>query len=182
MSRSFRKPSVTPLTALATRLRARPWNLPSSGSSRSVFACSCSPFSSKPMPGGSFCSSLPFGPCTSTAPCWTLTFTPLGIAITFLPILDITCCRFPLPAESCQLPHVAEHFAADTGLYGRLAGHHAARRRENARAQTRKHVRHVVAAEIDAAARTADPLEARDDALAARSVLEEHLERPLRLA
>ena len=34
----LRKPSVTPLTALATRLRARPWNLPSSGSSRSVFA------------------------------------------------------------------------------------------------------------------------------------------------
>ncbi len=40
MSRSLRNPSVTPRTALATRLRASPWNLPSSASSRSVRACS----------------------------------------------------------------------------------------------------------------------------------------------
>ena len=33
MSSSRLKPSVTPVTALATRLRARPWNLPSCGSS-----------------------------------------------------------------------------------------------------------------------------------------------------
>ena len=33
--------SVTPATALATRLRARPWNLPSAGSSVARFATRC---------------------------------------------------------------------------------------------------------------------------------------------
>src|SRR5437867_7655260 len=41
------------------------------------------------MPEGKACRSLPFGPCTSTAPSCTLTVTPLGIVIGFLPIRDI---------------------------------------------------------------------------------------------
>src|SRR5215207_154389 len=170
MSRSLRKPSVTPLTALATRLRARPWNLPSSGSSRRSFAVSWSPFTSKPMPGGSDWRSLPFGPCTSTTPAWTSIFTPFGIGMIFLPILDMV------------LPNVTENFAADTGLDGFAAGHDAARGRQDAGAQAGEDIGDVVTAEVDAPAGTADALDAGDHLFAARAVLEEHAERPLRFA
>src|SRR6185436_18460571 len=171
MSRSLRKPSVTPLTALATRLRARPWNLPSSGSSRSVLACSWSPASSKPMPGGSGWSSLPFGPCTSTAPGLTSIFTPLGTAMIFLPILDMM-----------EFPDVAEDFAADARLDRFAAGHDAARRGQDARAEAGEDVRDVVTTEVDAASRAADALDAGDDLLAARPVLQDHAQDALRLA
>src|SRR5450759_3640522 len=179
MSRSLRKPSVTPLTAFATRLRARPWNLPSSGSSRSVFACSWSPLTSKPIPGGSAWRIFPFGPCTSTAPGWTSIVTPFGMGIIFLPIRDIN--SFQLPASSFQLPHVTEHFAADAGLHRFAAGHDPAGGRQDAGAEAREDVRDIVAAEVDAAARTADALDADDDALPARPVLQLHAERALRL-
>ena len=51
---------------------------------------------------GNACRILPFGPCTSTAPDWTATFTPVGTAITFLPIRDIV--SYLLPATSFPLP------------------------------------------------------------------------------
>src|SRR6185503_13156944 len=105
MSSSRLKPSVTPATALATRLRARPWNLPRPGSSPTREAVRWPSVSSKLIPAGYPWRSLPFGPCTSTAPSTTLTVTPLGIVIGFLPIRDI--------ADS---PDVAQHFAADAGL------------------------------------------------------------------
>src|ERR1041385_2493934 len=118
------------------------------------------------MPGGNACRILPFGPCTSTAPSTTLTVTPFGIVIGFLPIRDIV-----------HSPHIAEHFAADARFHGRLTRHDAARRRQDARAEAGQHVRHVVPAEIDAAARTADPLDAGDQTLAPRTVLEKSPER-----
>src|SRR3954468_1785143 len=175
MSRSLRKPSVTPRTALATRLRARPWNLPSSGSTRSVDACSSSPFTWNTTPGGSGWRSLPFGPCTSTRPGSTAILTPFGIAIGFLPMRDMSV--VPLTSS----PHVAEHFTADAGLDRFAAGHHPARRRQDTRAESGEDVRHLVAPEVDAAAGTADPLDPGDHALAARPVLEEHAQARLRL-
>src|SRR6185312_798423 len=75
------------------------------------------------------------------------------------------------------LPDVAEDFAADAGLDGGPAGHHAARRRQDAGAEPREHFRHVVAPEVDAAAGTADALDARDEPLAVRAVLEEQAQR-----
>jgi hypothetical protein len=46
-------------------------------------------------------------------------------------------------------------------LLGLAAGHHAARGGEDARAEAAEHRRHVVAAEVDAAAGPADALDAR---------------------
>src|SRR4029450_1451838 len=70
-------------------------------------------------------------------------------------------------------PNVTEDFAADTGLHGRPAGHHAARGRQDAGPQPAEHFRHILLAEVDAAAGTADALHAGDQALAVRPVLEE---------
>src|SRR5689334_6897557 len=149
MSSSFLNPSVTPVTALATRLRARPWNLFSSPSSRSSVATIVSLSCANRIPGGTGWRSVPFGPFTSTAPPSILTLTPLGIGIGFLPIRDI----FSYLAFSTwrSLPDVAENFAADARLLGGAAGHHPARGRQDAGAQAAEHVRHIVDAEIDAA-------------------------------
>src|SRR5215831_9893179 len=169
MSSSFLKPSVTPLTAFAIRLRARPWYLLSSGSSRSVFATRSVPATSKLMNGGVFCVSVPFGPLNSTAPDCTLTVTPFGTGIGFLPIRDMTLVLAVVPES---LPDVAEHFAADARLDGVLAGHHALRRGEDARAEAAHDLRHIVAAEVHAPAGPAHALEAGDDGLTVRAVLE----------
>src|SRR6266850_4321463 len=180
MSSSFLKPSVTPVTALATRLRARPWNLPSAGSSRSVFATSVPSSCAKVMPGGMYWLTLPFGPCTSTLPDTILTLTPLGSGIGFLPIRDIVL--IPGLRPGLCSPHVAKDFAADAGLARRAAGHHAPRRRQDVGAESAEHRRHVVHAEIDAAARAADPLDAGDHLLAVRSVLQEQADHLARRA
>src|SRR6202049_4401244 len=117
------------------------------------------------MPAGYACRSLPFGPWTSTAPSSTLTVTPLGIVIGFLPIRDIIS------------PDIAQHFAADADLDGFAPGHHAARGREDARSETGEHLGHIIATEIDAAPWAADPLDARDQSLAVRSVLQKDAKR-----
>src|SRR5258705_2905446 len=171
MSSSFLKPSVTPVTALATRLRARPWNLPSAGSSRSVFATSVPLSCAKVIPGGMYCLTWPLGPCTSTLPGAVLTLPPLGSVIGFFQIRDMA-----------TSPHVTQHFAADAGLARRAPGHHAPRRRQDVGAESAEHRRHVVHAEIDAAARAADALDAGDHFLAVRSVLQEQADRLARRA
>src|SRR5438093_4137592 len=183
MSSSRLKPSVTPVTALAMRLRARPWNFASSGLSVTRLATRWPSLSSKLIPAGCAWRSLPFGPCTSTAPSTTVTVTPLGIVIGFLPIRDIV---FPVGAELAPperadqgrpLPNVAQQLTADAGLHGCAAGHHAARGRQDAGAETGEHLRHVIASEIDAAARPADALDAGDQLLAMRPVFQEQPQR-----
>src|SRR5215831_20737297 len=119
------------------------------------------------MPGGNAWRILPFGPCTSTAPSTTFTVTPLGIVMGFLPIRDIV-----------HSPNIAEHFAADARFHGRLPGHHTARRGQNAGAQTSQYLRHIVAAEVNAAARAADPLDAGNQALTVRAVFQEQAQQP----
>src|SRR5688572_14797339 len=180
MSSSFLKPSVTPATALATRLRASPWNLRSSPSSRSSDATSDPLSCAKTIPGGTGWRSFPFGPCTSTASPAIFTVTPFGIGIGFLPIRDIT--EFPVGPrpKACgprglrpSSPYVAEHFAAHARLAGGPARHHAARGRQNAGAEAAEHRRHVLDAEVDATAGAADALEPADHALAVRAVLQE---------
>src|SRR5262245_39491373 len=194
MSSSFLNPSVTPETAFATRLRARPWNLRSSSSSRESFATSAPASCEKRIPGGVGWRSLPFGPWTSTASGAILTVTPFGIGIGFLPIRDISCPSFRVSASArgatarprrsaharrrarfrVPLPHVAEHFAADAGFAGCAPGHHTARRRQDARAQAAKHMRHVLHTEVHPASRTTDALEPGDDLFTPRPVLQEN--------
>ena len=58
-------------------------------SSRPVFASSWPSLTSKLMPGGKGCRSLPLGPWISTASAATVTVTPFGIAIGFFPIRDM---------------------------------------------------------------------------------------------
>src|SRR5438093_255980 len=94
MSSSRLKPSVTPVTALATRLRARPWN-----------------------------------------------------------------------------------FATDTCFDGLAARHDTARGRQDAGAEAGEHFRHVIASEIDAAARPADALDTGNQFLAVRPVFQEQPQR-----
>src|SRR6185436_14588826 len=172
MSSSRLNPSVTPRTALAIRLRDRPWNFRNCGSSDPRFATSVPSLTSKLIPAGCAWRSCPLGPFTSTALSSTLTVTPFGIVIGFLPIRDIslvspayaspcTVHRAPCtlhPAPRPVLPDVAEDFAADARLHGRAPGHHAARGRQDAGAQAGEHLRHVLLAEIHAPAGTADPL------------------------
>src|SRR4029453_8343407 len=166
MSSSRLKPSVTPATALAMRLRDRPCSLPSCGSSLAVFAVRWPSESSKLMPAGCAWRSWPFGPFTSMAPSTTLTVTPFGMVMGFLPIRDMVVS-----------PNVAEDFAADTSLHRGSSGHPSARGRQDARAETCQHVGHIVAAEVDAATWPADALDAGDQFLAVRSVLQEQPQR-----
>src|SRR5688572_2238985 len=186
MSSSFLKPSVTPATALATRLRASPWNLPSSGSSRSSVATRAPPSAlvscANTTPGGTTCRILPFGPWTSTAPPAIFTVTPFGIGIGFLPILDIASSVSSAWAKATNSPYVAQDFAADAGLFGGPPRHHAARRRQNRGAEAAQHRWHVVDAEIDAAAGPADALETADHAFPVGAVLQEDADQLARLA
>src|SRR4030095_12056342 len=165
MSSSRLKPSVTPRTAFAIRLRDSPWNLRNCASSEARFATSVPSATSKLMPAGCAWRSWPFGPFTSTALSTTLTVTPFGIVIGFFRIRDIS------------LPDVTEDFAADAGLHRRAPGHHAARGRQDARAEPGEHFRHVLLAEIHAPSRTADPWAAGDQPLPVRPVLEEQPQR-----
>src|SRR5688572_27899795 len=163
MSSSFFQPSVTPRTALFTRLRARPWNLLSSGSSEAFFVTTLPSSMAAVMPGGSACFNCPLGPLTSTPFASALMVTPFGIAIGFFPIRDMA-----------SLPNVAKDFAADAGLLRRLPGHHTARGRQNRHAQLADHGRHFVAARVDAAAGTAVALELRNRLFPVATVLQEH--------
>src|SRR6516164_8235305 len=118
------------------------------------------------MPAGYAWRSLPFGPWISTAPgVWsrTLTVTPLGIAMGFLPIRDI----------AASLPDVAEHFAAHARFRGRAPRHHPSRRRQDAGAEATEDFGHVLLAEVDAAPWPADALDAGDEPLTMRTVLQE---------
>src|SRR6266705_1683654 len=133
------------------------------------------------MPGGTYWLNLPFGPCTSIAPGAIFTLTPFGSAIGFLPIRDIIF----LPAcgrASTHSPHVTEHFATDAGFPRGASGHHAPRGREDVRAQPAEHRRHVVDAEVHAAPRAADALDAGDHLLAVRSIFQEHADERARRA
>ena len=66
----------------------------------------------------------------------------------------------------------AQHFAADTDLHGLAPGHHAPRGRQNAGPKPGQDRWHTVPTEVDTSPRSADPLDARDDVLAARTVLQ----------
>src|SRR5262249_36833308 len=154
----------TPRIALLARARARPCRARCGPSSPWREACS-SPFSSlKVMPAGTGVVSLPLGPWTSRRSGLTWTWTPFGIGVTLRPTRDM---------GKRSLPDVAEDLAAHA-LAGRAApGHEAARGGEDVDAEAAVHARDLVLAAVDPAARLAHPLQVGDDALHARSVLQE---------
>jgi len=88
------KPVVTPVTALKTSARARPWKAACLSFSRSAIRWPS--LATSLMPPGSMAETLPFGPSTRTVAPSALTvyLTPAGRAIGFLPIRDIV--RDPL--------------------------------------------------------------------------------------
>src|SRR5438093_1370606 len=88
ISSSRVQPLATPSTALLTSARASPCTADCESFSR--IATRCPSCCSMRMPRGNCVSSLPFGPCTATVLPSIFTVTPLGSAIGFLPILDIS--------------------------------------------------------------------------------------------
>ena len=157
------------------------------GSSRARFASSCPSFELEGDAGRKRLPQLALRPLHLDGAVATLTVTPFGSAMGFFPIRDIVARRQSAQLQAVSLtsaaelaeplPDVAEHFAADAGLHGLASGHHAARRRQDARAEPAEHLRHIVAPEVDAAAGAADALDAGDQLLAVRAVLQEQAQR-----
>ena len=75
------------LDGVGDQARARPWNLPSCGSSRSSRALTCRP-RARSRSGGQRLPQGALGPLISTRPGWTSILTPFGTAIGFFPMRD----------------------------------------------------------------------------------------------
>src|SRR5579871_177774 len=167
ISSSRVQPLVTPSTALLTRARAKPCTADCESFSR--MATMCPSRCSTVIPRGSGVSSLPLGPCTATVFPSILTVTPLGIAIGFFPIRDISFFSHEQRAMSYEqnlngllearvsrleapLPNLAQQLAADAFFAGLAAGHHAARRGEDVDSHTAQHAWNLAAAHVNAAA------------------------------
>src|SRR5262245_48192298 len=179
---SFRsKPSVTPWTMFATSARVSPC---------SARAARCSaPRPTTTRPSATFTeqrswtrsSRRPLGPLTSTCCPWTPTCTPLGIAIGFLPILDIVPSLAGDAAPRAALPDVAEDLPAHLGFAGLPVREHAPRRGQDRHAHAAEHARNPVRAHVPAPPRLRDPPEPADHPLLDRAVLQVDAEHPLML-
>ena len=147
-----------------SRLRARPWNLLElRDPSRDVVATSSAVLDARTdARRHAPASACPSGPALRRASGSTLTVTPLGTAMGFFTEF-VTSVLDSLPYQMLQSTS-----PPTPAFDGVLAGHHAARRRQDARAETAEHRRHVVAAEVDAAAGPADALDAGDHAVSPR--------------
>src|SRR5438445_1534250 len=171
ISKSRVQPVVTPVTALFSNARDNPWTAACESFSRT--ATRCPSFCSMLTPCGIRVSSLPFGPCTSITLPRTLTFTPDGIAIGFLPILDIAFLFSLRWLEGGQpsavmwrdrdlstahrprftaLPNFAQNLATDAGLARVAARHHALGRGQDVDSQSTQNAWNLGAADIHAAA------------------------------
>src|SRR5690348_11448939 len=150
ISRRFSKPSVTPITMLATRVRVSPCSARCSPRSLGRVTTSWSPPS--PSSRGLCCTVIargmrsdnsPLGPLTVTRSGSIATVTPAGTGIGCLPIRDIAF---------QGLPDRRYHFAADALQTGVVAGHHAAGRRDDRRAHTALDPRDVLVIDVRALA------------------------------
>src|ERR1019366_8525556 len=151
ISSSLVQPLVTPSTALLTRARASPCTAACASSGRS--ATRLPSFCSIVMPDGRCVSSLPFGP-------WTIT--PLGIAIGFFPIRDISALGYQLSVisypsiavtenrrlitDNVLLPNLAQQFAAETMATRLASRHHALGRGQDIDSHAAQHPRNLGAA------------------------------------
>src|SRR5690242_19091640 len=85
---------------------------------------------------------------------------------------EYTIARNPHPLRGRCLPDVAEHLAADALVVRLLARHDAARGGEDGGAEAAHDARNMAPTCVDAQAGAAHPLEAHDDRLLVRRVLE----------
>src|SRR6266850_1692907 len=130
ISNSFLNPSVTPLTAFATRARARPWKALCGPLSSLRTASTCLSFCSNVIPGGIGFVTDPLGPVTTTLSALISTFTLSGRGIGFLPIRDILhflnkCCkavrrRNPAGAPACRSEEHTSELQSPCNLVCRL--------------------------------------------------------------
>src|SRR6185295_16506851 len=109
---------------------------------------------------GTCCESSPSGPFTWTRPAEIATLTEVGSSIGFFPIRLIA------------LPDEAHDFAADSFLFRRAAGDEPLRRGHDRGAHPSEHPRKTILPSVHATTRLGDPLEVRQDPLAAAAVLE----------
>src|SRR5215207_6560078 len=146
---------------LATRLRVRPCSARSGP--RSVGRATVSVLSSEAIciRGLISWASSPLGPLTVTRPGPIETVTPSGTGIGFLPI------RLMLGS-----PHVGDDLAADALRARLVAGHHAARGRDDRRAHAALDARHLAATDVAPAPGPRDPAQAADHGPAVLGVLE----------
>src|SRR5512139_534543 len=140
---------------LASRARVVP--LIVSASTLSLAGTTCStPASLRTLTSGlSERDSVPWAPLTLTWSAAIDTSTPWGTATGIFPTRDMA----RIPSRSGD---VAEHFATDAAGARLAVGHHASRRRDDGHAQAVHDLRNVVAALVDAQARTAHALDALD--------------------
>src|ERR1700759_4642705 len=99
-----------------------------------------------------------------------LILTPLGRGMGFLPTLDMLR----------SLPNLTEDFAAHAFFARGFPGHHAFGRGGNVDALSAQDTRNLFAADIHAATRTRDTLNARDHGQISGSVLEVQADKLLR--
>src|SRR5512138_1071934 len=178
ISRSLVHPVVTPVTALLSRARVSPCSaaLESSARVATRWPSCCATV----MPAGTRVCSVPFGPCTVTRSPATVTFTPCGMAMGFLPILDITLssqCRLAAAGLGFafmprRLPHFAQDLAAYAFLARLLAGHHAPRGGEDVDPQPAQDARNLGAAHVHPATRARHARQVGDGRLVTRAVLQ----------
>src|SRR6266705_1148043 len=169
MSRCFSNPWLTPPTAFATMLRAKPCRADCSGfSRRATSRPSCR---SSRIPAGSGTRNVPFGPFTTTADGWTSTVTPEGRSIGLLPIRDIE----PVPSEAKDLNsgNAAEYLAPDASLAGALSAHHTARRGQDIDSEVSQDLGDFAGSDVNAPAGPRDPLQGRNHTLTVRGVTQD---------
>src|SRR5688572_22361482 len=109
--------------------------------------------------------SSPFGPFTVMALPLTVTVTPLGTGIGFLPIRDM---------DRRSLPDEGEELATGVGASRLRIRHEAARGAHNGHPQTVAHAGNLPDADVLAKPGARDPLELANDGLAALGILENH--------
>src|SRR5215468_6785985 len=168
MSSLRSQPLETPLAALATRLRARPWSARASRVSSGRFTWICPSFTSAVIRSGRKTFILPLGPSRATAPLATEAFT-LGSSLV---------ARFPIRLMSV---HRADQLAADVHLAGVGVAEDALAGGEDADAQPAQDWLDVPDRHVVAQAGLADAADAVDDRALVRPVLQLEGDLPLGL-
>src|SRR5512136_1799770 len=152
MSSSRLKPAVTPLIALASNARTRPWSARTAGSSPRRVTTTCSPSTATEMPSGTGWCSVPFGPFTCTVPSETVTWTALGMGMGCFPMRDITA----------SLPDAAHDFTAQAHLTRAGVAHEPLGGRNHRDPDAAAHLGQLLDAPVDPKSGTRDPLQAVD--------------------
>src|SRR5918994_6048652 len=163
MSSCLRKPSVTPMTMLFTRLRVRPWRARLSRSSSGRATSSCPSTCCTLIVAGTMRVSSPLGPLTLTMRPSIVTSTPEGIAMGACPIRDISA--------SPRSPDEAQDFAADLALARLTVGHQPLRGGQDGHTEAAEDAGHAGGVAVDPQAGRGDPLDARDRAITVGRVL-----------